>query len=479
MIRTKLALWNAVVLALVLMVLETGVYVATRSQLYGAVDQALEERVKLFHTMWRDIKRENRPPPNSPPPGMREFNTTGLGPEEIRRSRLERELTGPHIFDINGKPDPNGHPSDGQMWSERSFRLARAGEKNFATVWYQGSRIRVVTTPLKEHGRVTTIAQFGANLDQADDAVALLGRILLTLLPLALVTTTLTGIYLTKRALAPVGNIAKTAEMIEATNLGGRLQVIGKDEFASLATTFNSMLERLQRSFERLAEVNVAQRRFIGDASHELKTPLTAIKTRVGIALRGKPTPERYQEHLAAIGRSADTMNAIVADLLLLARSDEGHLELRPMTILAQEIVDNAVSNVHTLTPIKIEIHVNPDLSVEADPPLACRVLTNLLTNALRHTEPTGTIEVTADFKDGYGVFKVRDTGCGIPPEHLGHVFERFHRVQESRDRESGGTGLGLPIAKSIVESHGGSIQIESCMGMGTTATFSLPASAP
>jgi signal transduction histidine kinase len=364
------------------------------------------------------------------------------------------------------------------VYSKTSFRQAAAGFENFTDAETGGHRIRILCLPLFAHGRVAAVAENVASLHDVDSALSELARTLLALLPVALILTSLAGAFLTGRAIKPVRNIAKAAETIEATNLDGRLEVEGRDEFATLSRTFNAMLERLDQSFRRLAEAYESQRRFTADASHELKTPLTAIKARVGVALRGTQSPERYAEHLRAIGRSADSMNAIVQDLLLLARSDEGHLPLRPCEVLISAVIDQALLALAAVSRREISVQIEQDLPICLDSDLMARALLNVLGNADRHTPPDGRVSITATCSEpDQLVIEVRDSGTGISPEDLPKVFERFHRADSGRDRESGGTGLGLAIVKSVVEAHGGQVSITSIVGVGTTVTIRVPRS--
>lgn len=524
MIRTRLTLWNAIVMALVLGVLGAILYVTTRVQLYSDVDADLERGAKFFQVSWP--KMQNRWGKFQPPPLNREQGsqakasdtptptkdlaaaslvnptkgnpafgrdrgpmgpggpggpgspeafkeeTAGMDPVLVKRIELDRKLGRPRILFLRNR-DPYA-PKD-QPWDLDAFRTARLGERVFSTIKEDDQRVRVISQPLHEKGKVIAVVQFGASLAHADAAVGQLAKVLFALLPISLLVTTLAGIYLTGRAMAPVREVAKAAGAIEATNLSGRLAVKGNDEFASLAKTFNLMLERLESSFRSLAESNEAQKRFIADASHELKTPLTAIKTRVGIAGRGQQTPERFAEHMSAIGRCVDTMSKLVQDLLVVARSDEAVLPTHRSSVLVSKLVHDASSVVTAATTRPILTEIPDDFEVDVDPALMGRALSNLLSNAVRSTPPPGNVRVRAERKGSATVFQVIDEGCGIPAEHLPYIFDRFHRVESARDRDSGGTGLGLSITKSIVEAHGGTICMESTVGVGTKVTIEIP----
>lgn len=469
MIRTRLTLWNAVALAVVLTVLGLVAFLSTRASLYGAVDEDLQRRGEFLARGWKDFPER---PPEEPRP--RDRREPSVAPAEFRRVEFESIIARPRIQRI-GKQRAGW---DAEPYDPAAIQAAFRGETRLFDARLEGHRARVLSLPLRINGRVTGAAQFAANLENADAGVARLGRVLLVLLPIALVATSATGVWLTRRALRPMAEIADEAGRIEATNLSERLTVTGNDEFGHLADVFNSMLGRLEGSFRDLEEANASQRRFIADASHELKTPLTAIKTRLGVASRREQTAERYAEHLAAIERSANGMSSIVSDLLLLARADEGRLKIGTRLLPLDSLADEAVAVVEDVHGRKIEAQVEDGLLVRGDESGLSRVLVNLLDNAARHTPPDGRIRLDAEGADGHLLIRVSDTGAGIPPENLPHVFDRFYRVSTARDRETGGTGLGLAIVRSIVGAHGGNVSIVSEPGKGTAVTVELPASA-
>jgi heavy metal sensor kinase len=393
-----------------------------------------------------------------------------LDPIQARRLEFSARVTRPRIFRSDGAMMG---PPDEVPFEPRALNQSFQGTVVMDTIEMDGHRLRVRSVPLETDGKITGAAQFASDLAGTEEVMARLRTTLFAIVPIALLATSLLGTWLTGRALRPVKNIADTAEAIEATNLANRLPVHGNDEFAYLSTRFNRMIERIERSFAALAEVNEIQRRFISDASHELKTPLTVIKGRAGLALSSTQSAERYQEHLRAIDRAADGMTNIVRDLLLLAQADENKLVLNRSSVPAGQLVADAIATL----PDKgcLEIRIPKDLQMKADPELVKRALTNLISNAIRYNDKGLPIVISA-VEQGEGVeVKVADQGEGIPPEHLASMFDRFHRVDASRDRNSGGTGLGLAIVKSIVEAHRGKVDLKSDLGQGTTVSLYFP----
>ncbi len=306
--------------------------------------------------------------------------------------------------------------------------------------------------------------QVSESLKPMSDELNRLSRTLLTLIPIALVLAGAGGVFLTGRALAPVRETTEAAGRIGIDDLSERLPVRGKDEFARLAETFNGMLGRLEASFER-------QKRFVADASHELKTPLTVIKANSSLALTDPDLTADYRETLVEIDRAADRTSRIVQDLLLLARTDHAQLPLQEAEVPLIQLFAEAIQEAQRLHPhgASVTVEVARE-SLWGDAHLLHRVLLNLLDNALRHTPVEGTVSVCA-LPSG---FVVTDTGEGIAPEHLEHLGERFYRVDSARARTGGGTGLGLAISHSIVAAHGGTLQIASDAGKGTTVTVTL-----
>jgi signal transduction histidine kinase len=237
------------------------------------------------------------------------------------------------------------------------------------------------------------------------------------------------------------------------------------------------MIARLEGAFQNIEEAYEQQRRFVADASHELRTPLTTIKANTSLALAGRHSEADYREALQAADTAADTMNRIVQDLLLLARSDGGQLTLERLPIPLEEPLCRAVDLVSgpDAAPVFLDLPA-ARLGVLGESHYLTRLFVNLLENAVRHTPPDGQIVVSARAAGGTVTVRVRDDGEGIPPEHLPHVCERFYRVDDARTRARGGTGLGLAICRSIVDALDGDLAVASEVGRGTTVTVTLPA---
>jgi histidine kinase len=282
----------------------------------------------------------------------------------------------------------------------------------------------------------------------------------------------LLSLYLSRSVTAPIQALSLATQRIADGQYEERVQVQTEDELGQLATRFNQMAEKL-------AQVESMRRQLIGDVSHELRTPLTAIKGSMEGLIDGvlPPTEETFQQ----IHVEADRLNRLVDDLQELSRV-EAHayeLDIRPMdvSVLVQTVTKRLTPQFEArgITP---QLAAAPDLPrVLADEDRIVQVLTNLTGNALQHTLEGGKVLIAAKKSDSEVQISVRDTGIGIPPEHLPHIFDRFYRVDKSRSRRAGGgSGIGLTIARALIEAHGGRIWAESAgQGQGSTFTFSLP----
>jgi heavy metal sensor kinase len=282
------------------------------------------------------------------------------------------------------------------------------------------------------------------------------------------------GYLLARKALAPVDELRELTQGVTADRLDRRVPVANPhDELGRLAATINAMIGRLERSF---AEV----RRFTADASHELRTPLSVLRTEVEVAL-GKPLGrEEVQQLLGSVLEECERLTRLTDQLLALARQDAGPAARRE-PIRLEDLLGEVVETVRPLAEVKsIALNFAPDGPprgrVRGDAGSLRQVFLNLLDNAIKYTPDGGSVAVEVAHRGRAVEVRVRDTGEGIPAEHLPHVFDRFYRADKARSRAAGGSGLGLSIARGIVAAHGGSIELTSTPGRGTTCTVTLPA---
>jgi two-component system OmpR family sensor kinase len=299
-------------------------------------------------------------------------------------------------------------------------------------------------------------------------------------IPIALLLASAGGYFLARKSLAPVVDMASQAGRIGAANLHERLAVQNqKDELGHLAGAFNGLLDRLDRSFER-------QRRFMADASHELRTPVAILRGEAEVALaRPERSPGEYRESLAVLRDESQRLTHIVEDLFTLARADAGQHPLTCSDFYLEELVGDCLRRTRTLALAK-HITLDGDLSgempIHADEALLRRMLLNLLDNAIKYTSEGGAVSVSCRRVAEEYSLSIADTGAGIPGELQERIFERFFRADKARSRsekDGGGAGLGLSIARWIAEAHHGRLELTRSNSSGSVFTVFLPASAP
>jgi signal transduction histidine kinase len=276
------------------------------------------------------------------------------------------------------------------------------------------------------------------------------------------------AVLLTPGLFKPLEDMATAARQItRADDLSRRVPYANRpDEIGDLARAFNQTLERLERLFR-------TQQRLLADVSHELRTPLTTIRGNLDLMRRmGETDPQS----LAAVQVEIERMTRLVGDLLLLARADSGGLPLERKPVELDYILFDVYRQVRILEPpVQIELTAVDQATVLGDADRLKQLLLNLVENAVKYTPPGGEVTLSLSKKEGWVYFEVSDTGIGIPPENLPHVFDRFYRVDKARTRAQGGSGLGLSIAKWVAQAHGGAIRVSSQVGEGTTFSVTLP----
>ena len=333
--------------------------------------------------------------------------------------------------------------------------------------------VRVCSLPARTGKGEPVILQATYSLEDVTESLALFRKIAAGSLIVAALASIVGGRILASRSLRPVADMTVKARQIGGASLTDRLPRSGTgDEFDRLADTLNEMLERLQRYTQRLQQ-------FTADASHELRSPLAALKGNAEVTL-GRPRSEGELRH--AIQESIeqyDRLTRIAEDLLLLARADAGELSLEYGTVRLDSAISAVIAMYSPLAEdrnIELEFTSPAPVRVEADDARVRQLVGNLVDNALKYSGPGKRVLVSAAIENGAARIVVADNGSGIPPDHLSAVFDRFHRVGRSRSvRTSGGAGLGLSIARSIVEAHGGTIDMTSVPGEGTRVTARIP----
>lgn len=290
--------------------------------------------------------------------------------------------------------------------------------------------------------------------------------------PVAALLAALGGYVMAGKMLAPLGAMAEQARRITSESLNQRLPVPNPhDELGQLATVFNQTLQRLDDSFDAL-------KRFTADASHELRTPLTALRSVGEVALRDSGDASALRETVGSMLEEAQRLNDLIDSMLLLARFESGRLPLRPEAVDLADLLAGLREGMEILAAEKqqtLALAANAGVIASADRVLLRQAAMNILHNAIRHSAPGTKVRMRCFHRDGHAVIEIADEGPGIPAAHLPRIFERFYRIDKARSRADGGAGLGLSIASLSVRQLGGTIEVESTEGQGSTFRIILP----
>jgi len=327
--------------------------------------------------------------------------------------------------------------------------------------------LRLLGRPVRTRGEAGVLV-VGVSLGQRERALDSLHALLAIGGPLALLIASAVGYALAAAALRPVERMRRRAAEVTAAETSERLPVPpADDEIGRLGRTLNEMLARLEVAFKR-------ERAFVSDASHELRTPLAILRTELELALRGEHTREELEAALRSAAEETERLTRLADDLLVIARSDQGRLPIRPEELHAGELLERVAGRFETRARAEgrpLETDQAPGVALRADPARLEQALANMVDNALTHG--SGTVSLSARAANGSVELHVRDEGQGFPPDFLPQAFERFTRAKEART--TAGTGLGLAIAEAIAEAHGGSAHARN----GSSATdvwIALPA---
>ena len=379
------------------------------------------------------------------------------------------------ILDQNGQSlyTSRGFRKIGYELNEMVLINSRNKKETREKIRLPGRRIpyRIVSSPVYRDGKLTEIIQLGTHLRFVRKNLSHFKNNILMALLIVLVLGAMGGWVLARRSLSPIGYIASKARSITSENLSERLHPRGTgDEMDDLIRTINGMIARLESSFKRMAE-------FTADASHELKTPICAMRGEAEVLLsKGRPADE-YQEGLAYFIEQFDRLNQMINDLILLSKFDASQVGLKMVPLRLDLLIKELCNLFQVLAEqnkIALRMGTIEGVTVIGDKMRLQQLFTNLLDNAIKYTS-RGSIHVTVEKNEGTALVKIMDTGIGIPKEEQEKIFKRFYRVDKSRSKETGGVGLGLSIAEWIVHAHHGKIDVDSELNRGSTFMVYLP----
>jgi heavy metal sensor kinase len=345
------------------------------------------------------------------------------------------------------------------------------GVPKYETAVLKGENYRTLYYPVSED----TIVRVGVSLEDTDREIDRLQRLFIIFLPFIVVFSLLASWFLAGKSLDPVIKIKSLAKKVRQGKMKERIDIgLKGKEIDDLVTIFNEMLESIANSVE-------AQKRFTSDVSHEVRSPLSSLRSSIEVTLRRRREPGEYEDILRNNLADVIRLSKITDNLLFLARADHNIMQIRRQWFHVERFIQSVVERLnHQVLSAGISIveDYQKDLEFYGDADLLEQAFSNLINNAIKFTPPGGKVEARAHEEDGAVVVTISDSGIGIPEEDIPHIFERFYRVNKERSRKSGGTGLGLAITQWIINAHKGTIAVRSKVGSGSEFIVMLPKSA-
>jgi heavy metal sensor kinase len=448
-IRGRLTAWYTLVLAVVLIAAGVMSYEVMRGQMGRATDASLVTSAHQVASALTEEAAENH--------GTLKLRSANEVLANFRDNDRPMIILGANGNDFAASATTVTASVDRgalrQRIARRSFGLSSQNE------------LRLILSPLRIGGSEYFLA-IAQSLDEQKELLADLRHAMVVTIPLALLIAAAGGYLLARKSLAPVAAMSAKARAISAMSLGERVEVANPaDELGQLAVTLNALLERLEKSFD-------SQRRFMADASHELRTPVAILQGELDVTLsRDDRDAREYRDSLEIMRKSVQRLTRIVRDLFLLARGDAGQYPMRNECFYLDEVVAQTVQGFRTLAAergVGIAEEHEADLVMRGDEDLVERLAGNLVENAIRHVPSGGRVLVRSSGTDGELRIEVHDSGSGIAPELRERIFERFFGA------DGGGAGLGLPIARWIAEAHGGRVWLDSSGSSGSVFVATL-----
>jgi signal transduction histidine kinase len=434
-VRIRLTVWYSLILAASLGIFGSAAYFAMSHSIRSALDAGLQRRVQGI----RGIIARTEPQGQAALKDELYEYDEGQG----NRGRLR-------VADSSGELI---YSSPGSDLVDKRKSPVRSPQLYYLE--FHGEQFRVLRSLVEANGKTYDI-EVAINTEAFDRAIDRFRRLLYLGMPLFLALAALGGYWMSRRALDPVDEIIRAARGISVTSLSSRLHVPKTgDELERLASTLNELLGRLETSFHRIAQ-------FTADASHELRTPISLMRTNAEITLRKSRSESEYRAALAEILEESEKVSVLIEQLLDLARADSGHATIPLVRMNLTEAMDNAYRKATILAEAK-QLNASKHLPSE---PLW-----------IQYTASGGQIEIHLKAFGDVAEAQIRDTGIGISAEDVPHIFERFYQADHSRSGKNGGSGLGLAIGRWIAQAHGGHIAVESQLSKGTSFRIQFPLS--
>jgi signal transduction histidine kinase len=448
-LQTRLALVYCLFAIPILTVFCLGVYFVTRSQIYGGVDDRLLTEITAIES---NLPRSLEP-----------LEGADITPAVTYLDRIASQGT---TFQISA--------SDGTvLYSSAGRGLALAptlgNGRTRATISQEGQRTRILAKPYVQRGQTLAVVETREPLISADKALGRIRSILIVGGSIALVSTLLPAYWLAGRVVDPIRQVSQLAGSIERTaDFSRRLPLASSpQETHELSVAFNALLARIE-------EMMTAQRAFFADSSHELRRPLTILRTNLDILGEPELSESERQEIQGIMREEAISMGRLLSQLLLLARDGTQPVSLTDVSL--SEIVARSVAQAKQIcADHKFKVEITRDIVVPGEAERLAQMVDNLLENAHLYSAAGDCIEVSLRGSPPQVILEIKDSGQGMTTTDLAHAFDRFYRSSEARAIRPEGFGLGLAIVKHVAESHGGQVALRSAPGMGTTCTVTLP----
>lgn len=455
-IGVRLTLWYVAIFAVGELILGASMWLILRHNLYDLVDDGLESQVE-------DLK-----------------NFLAAQPKDATLAKLREEMAETYstehagdFLEVYAESGDLIYRSN-SLQAHESILLPPDEVKRplFRPRKIRGKHFRFAFEKLNVSGHAYTV-EMGVPAEDAVETLQLFRSYLLVFSPFLLLVSAAVGYWMSRKALAPVDALVRTARDISGTNLNRRLESLKTgDELQRLTDTLNEMLGRIESAFQKIT-------RFTADASHELRTPVSLIRTEAELALRRSRTEAEYKESMLQILQEAERTTLLIEELLELARADSGRESLIMQPVDLPDVLRSVVSSwqqVAAARNLQFSTDISePSASVMGDRTLLRRLADILLDNAFKYTPSPGSVRLALEVREETAVIAVQDSGIGIAQEEQEKIFERFYRVDKARTRGQGGVGLGLAIAEWIVLQHRGAISVESRPGEGATFRVKVP----
>jgi heavy metal sensor kinase len=474
-IHFRMTMWYTLVLSSIIIIFSLYIYGYFSRTLDQNINNVLESKAEAVEQVIAGYNEEDK----SENTTNSVINTPNADFINAAKYAVE-ENTEDNIFVQLFRPDKAEIVHSGNLDFPLPLLKSQTNRKNIKAGFYTTNLVKltdgkslplkIFTVPVSEENKYPYYIQVSASLEKSMAELAGLKTALFLFFPFSVFIIAALGQFLTKIALSPVVKMTNSIHQITSKNLKEKIDLPdANDEIKQLAETFNGMLERIDIAFS-------SQQQLIQDISHELRTPLTALKGNQEVTLSKKRNPEEYERILRVNLEEIDRMSQLIENLLFLAR-----LENKPTSIDVPKselklLIEKIIKNMKILADrknISLLLKANDETYLDVDNDRTGRVFSNIIDNAIKYTPANGLITVTLEKAASFVKVFVSDTGSGIAENELQHIFDRFYRVDKSRS--DSGFGLGLSIAKSIIDAQKGKIEVESVLGRGTTFIVSLP----